>query len=45
MGKKVLMLIGDACEDMEVLMPLQVLEMFGHTVHLVSPGKSVSEKV
>ena len=45
MVKKILMIVGDANEDLEVYVPYQILDMFGHTVHVVSPGKAVNSKV
>ncbi len=38
-GKKILMLVGDFVEDYEVMVPFQALQMVGHTVHAVCPGK------
>jgi protease I len=44
-GKKLLMLVGDFVEDYEVMVPFQALQMVGHTVHAVCPGKKAGEKV
>jgi len=44
-GKKVLMLVGDYVEDYEVMVPFQALQMVGHTVHAVCPGKKAGETV
>lgn len=44
-AKKILMLIGDFVEDYEVMVPFQALQMVGHTVHAVCPGKKAGEKV
>ncbi|MDR3675305.1 MAG: DJ-1/PfpI family protein [Acidobacteriota bacterium] len=44
-GKKILMLVGDYVEDYEVMVPFQALQMVGHTVHAVCPGKMVGETV
>ncbi len=44
-GKKILMLVGDFVEDYEVMVPFQALQMVGHTVHAVCPGKKAGEKV
>jgi protease I len=44
-AKKILMLVGDYVEDYEVMVPFQALQMVGHTVHAVCPGKKVGEKV
>lgn len=38
-AKKILMLVGDFVEDYEVMVPFQALQMVGHTVHAVCPGK------
>ncbi len=45
MSKKILMLVGDFVEDYEVMVPFQALQMVGHTVHAVCPGKRAGEKV
>jgi protease I len=44
-GKKILMLVGDYVEDYEVMVPFQALQMVGHTVHAVCPGKKAGETV
>ena len=44
-AKKILMLVGDYVEDYEVMVPFQALQMVGHTVHAVCPGKKAGEKV
>ncbi len=44
-GKKVLMLVGDFAEDYETMVPFQALQMVGHTVHAVCPGKKKGEKI
>jgi protease I len=44
-AKKILMLVGDFVEDYEVMVPFQILQMVGHTVHAVCPGKAEGEKV
>lgn len=44
-AKKILMLVGDYVEDYEVMVPFQALQMVGHTVHAVCPGKRAGEKV
>jgi protease I len=44
-GKRILMLVGDYVEDYEVMVPFQALQMVGHTVHAVCPGKSAGEHV
>jgi len=45
MAKKILMLVGDYCEDYEVMVPFQALQMVGHQVHAVCPGKRKGEKI
>ena len=45
MSKKILMLVGDFVEDYEVMVPFQALQMVGHTVHAVCPGKKAGEKI
>jgi protease I len=44
-AKKLLMLVGDYVEDYEVMVPFQALQMVGHTVHAVCPGKSAGQTV
>src|SRR6516164_6915709 len=44
-SKKILMIVGDYVEDYEVMVPFQALQMVGHTVHAVCPGKSAGQKV
>lgn len=39
-AKKILMIVGDYGEDLEIMVPFQALQMVGHTVHAVCPGKS-----
>lgn len=43
--KSILMLVGDYVEDYEVMVPFQALQMVGHTVHAVCPGKKSGEFV
>ncbi|MFO0581747.1 MAG: DJ-1/PfpI family protein [Anaeromyxobacter sp.] len=45
MAKKLLMLVGDYAEDYETMVPFQALQMVGHTVHAVCPGKKAGEKI
>ena len=45
MAKKILMLVGDYSEDYETMVPFQALQMVGHTVHAVCPGKKAGEKI
>lgn len=44
-AKKILMLVGDFVEDYEVMVPFQALQMVGHTVHAVCPGKRAGQSV
>jgi protease I len=44
-AKKILMLVGDFVEDYEVMVPFQALQMVGHTVHAVCPGKKAGARV
>jgi len=44
-GKKLLMIVGDFGEDYEIMVPFQALQMVGHTVHAVCPGKSEGDFV
>jgi protease I len=44
-AKKILMIVGDFVEDYEVMVPFQALQMVGHTVHAVCPGKKAGERV
>ncbi len=43
--KKILMLVGDFVEDYEVMVPFQILQMVGHTVHAVCPDKKSGDVV
>ena len=42
---KILMLVGDFVEDYEAMVPFQALQMVGHTVDAVCPGKKTGEQV
>jgi len=44
-AKKVLIVVGDFVEDYEVFFAFKVLEMVGHTVHAVSPGKRSGDRI
>ena len=44
-AKKILMLVGDYVEDYEAMVPFQALQMVGHTVHAVCPGRSAGQAV
>jgi len=43
-GKKLLMIAGDYGEDLETMVPFQALQMVGHTVHAVCPGKNEGDQ-
>jgi protease I len=43
--KSILMIVGDYVEDYEVMVPFQALQMVGHGVHAVCPGKKSGEFV
>src|ERR1022692_4392899 len=42
---KLLLLAGDFVEDYEIMVPFQALQMVGHTVHAVCPGKKKDDQV
>lgn len=44
-GKRLLMIVGDYVEDYEVMVPFQALQVVGHTVDAVCPGKKSGESV
>ncbi|MDC8757456.1 DJ-1/PfpI family protein [Janthinobacterium fluminis] len=44
-AKKILFLTGDFAEDYETMVPFQALQMVGHTVHAVCPGKRAGDKI
>jgi len=44
-NKKILMLVGDYVEDYDAMVPFQALEMVGHQVDAVCPGKKAGETV
>lgn len=43
--KRILILVGDFVEDYEVMVPFQALQVVGHAVDTVCPGKKAGEKV
>ena len=43
--KQILMLVGDFVEDYEVMVPFQALQVVGHVVHAVCPGKKAGQTV
>lgn len=45
MGKMLLMICGDYCEDYETMVPFQALQAVGHTVHAVAPRKKAGEYI
>jgi len=44
-AKKILMIVGDFVEDYETMVPFQALQMIGHSVDAVCPGKKAGEAV
>lgn len=44
-AKKILMIVGDFVEDYEAMVPFQALQMVGHVVHAVCPGKKAGDWV
>jgi protease I len=44
-ARKILMLVGDYVEDYEAMVPFQALQMIGHEIHAVCPGKRAGQKV
>ncbi len=44
-AKRILMLVGDFVEDYEVMVPFQALQMAGHKVDAVCPGKKAGQTV
>ncbi len=44
-AKNILFLVGDYVEDYEVMVPFQMLQMVGHTVHAVCPDKTSGQSV
>lgn len=43
--KRILFLTGDFAEDYETMVPFQALQMVGHTVDAVCPGKKAGDKI
>jgi protease I len=43
--QKILFLTGDYAEDYETMVPFQMLQMVGHTVHAVCPDKVAGDKI
>lgn len=44
-AKKILIIVGDFVEDYEVMVPFQALQMVGHQVDAVCPGRAAGETV
>jgi protease I len=44
-ARSILLLVGDFVEDYEAMVPFQMLQLVGHTVHAVCPGKRAGETV
>jgi protease I len=44
-AQRILMVVGDFVEDYEVMVPFQALQMVGHRVDAVCPGKRAGEQV
>jgi protease I len=44
-NKRILLLAGDYVEDYEIMVPFQALQMLGHTVDAVCPGKKSGQFV
>lgn len=44
-GMKILQLVGDFGEDYEIMVPFQALQMVGHHVHAVCPGKQAGQTI
>ncbi len=45
MSKRILMIVGDFVEDYEAMVPLQILQTFGHQVDTVCPDKQPGDSV
>ena len=45
MAKQILLLAGDFVEDYEIMVPFQMLQMLGYTVHAVCPDKKAGDQV
>lgn len=43
--KKILFLTGDFAEDYETMVPFQMMQMVGHSIHAVCPDKSAGDKI
>lgn len=43
--QNILMIVGDFVEDYEIMVPFQALQMVGHNVHAVCPGKASGDRI
>lgn len=43
--QKILFLTGDYAEDYETMVPFQMMQMVGHTIHAVCPDKAAGDKI
>jgi protease I len=43
--QKILFLTGDYAEDYETMVPFQMMQMVGHTIHAVCPDKVAGDKI
>ncbi len=43
--QKILFITGDYAEDYETMVPFQMMQMVGHTIHAVCPDKSAGDKI
>jgi protease I len=44
-AKKILFLVGDFAEDYETMVPFQALQLVGHAVDAVCPGKRAGDRI
>jgi len=44
-SKTILIVTGDYVEDYEIMVPFQALQMVGHEVHAVCPGKKAGDQI
>ena len=43
--QRIVVLAGDYVEDYEIMVPFQALQMLGHTVHAICPGKRAGDQI
>ncbi|CAN5407703.1 hypothetical protein BH23BAC3_BH23BAC3_26950 [soil metagenome] len=43
-AKKILMIVGDYGEDLEIMVPFLALQMVGHSVHAACPDKKEGDQ-